>query len=64
MTFCTCNRADEMLDKIEAMREALQLALRSRWLSIDYDHNRTKEACDIRAAMRAAIAKAESTDAA
>lgn len=37
---------------------ALELAIKSRLLSIDYDRNRTREACDIRRAMIAAIAKA------
>lgn len=40
------------------MREALRLAIRSRWLSIDFDHNRTPEACAIRRVIMDAISKA------
>ena len=39
--------------------EALEKAIKSYWLSIDYAHNRTPEACEIRREMLAAIAKAK-----
>lgn len=38
--------------------KALQDAIKSRWLSIDYEHNRTQEACAIRKAICDAIDKA------
>ena len=39
--------------------EALEKAIKSYWLSIDYAHNRTPEACEIRREMLAAIANAK-----
>jgi len=34
---------------------ALKVAVASHWLSIDYEHNRTQEACAIRAMICSAI---------
>lgn len=46
---------EKMRDAAPAMLAALRLAVRSHWLSIDYAHNRTPEACEIRSAMCKAI---------
>ncbi len=44
--------------------EALQRAIRSRWLSIDFDHNRTPEALSVRQQIIAALDQAEKASAA
>lgn len=45
-----CNAHDDLV-------AAAKRVLSSQWASIDYEHNRTPEACDVRAQLIAALAK-------
>jgi len=51
-------RAEKIRAAAPELLAALQRAISSHWLSIDFDRNRTSEACDVRRIMIAAIAKA------